>query len=118
MRAIGAAEVDQERPWAPRARAPGGLSARRRDAVSQPVPGARPLRLLLGRFFSAGESPQDRRGLRARVGDSGHQRRWRAAPLRAQQVIGHTSLRMTGNYLHAGQDFSDVLAVTDRVFEP
>ena len=39
-------------------------------------------------------------------------------PLRAQQVIGHTSLRMTGNYLHAGQDFSDVLAVTDRVFEP
>ena len=37
-------------------------------------------------------------------------------PLRAQQVIGHTSLRMTSNYLHSGQDFSDVLTITDSLF--
>jgi hypothetical protein len=36
--------------------------------------------------------------------------------LRAQQVIGHTSLKMTGNYLHPGQDFSDVLAIQGELF--
>ena len=38
-------------------------------------------------------------------------------PLRVQQLIGHTSLRMTENYLHPGQDFSDVLAVTGGLFD-
>ena len=37
-------------------------------------------------------------------------------PLRAQQIIGHTSLKMTQTYLHAGEDFSDVLAITDGLF--
>jgi integrase len=37
-------------------------------------------------------------------------------PLRAQQVIGHTSLKMTANYLHTGEDFSDVMAITDDIF--
>ena len=37
-------------------------------------------------------------------------------PLRAQQVIGHTTLRMTSNYLHAGHDFDDVLAITEPLF--
>jgi integrase len=36
--------------------------------------------------------------------------------LRAQSVIGHTSLRMTETYLHPGQDFSDVLAITGELF--
>jgi len=36
--------------------------------------------------------------------------------LRAQQVIGHTSLKMTGTYLHPGQDFSDVLAIQGELF--
>jgi integrase len=36
--------------------------------------------------------------------------------LRAQQVIGHTSLKMTENYLHPGQDFSDVLAIQGELF--
>jgi integrase len=36
--------------------------------------------------------------------------------LRAQQVIGHTSLKMTANYLHPGQDFSDVLRITGELF--
>ena len=38
-------------------------------------------------------------------------------PLRAQQVIGHTSLKMTENYLHPGEDFSDVLAITASLFD-
>ncbi len=37
-------------------------------------------------------------------------------PLRVQQLIGHTSLKMTANYLHPGQDFSDVLAVQGELF--
>ena len=37
-------------------------------------------------------------------------------PLRVQQLIGHTSLKMTANYLHPGQDFSDVLAITGELF--
>jgi integrase len=37
-------------------------------------------------------------------------------PLRAQQVIGHTSLKMTQNYLHPGEDFSDVLTITSPLF--
>lgn len=37
--------------------------------------------------------------------------------LRAQQLIGHTSLKMTTNYLHPGQDFSDVLAVQGELFD-
>ena len=37
-------------------------------------------------------------------------------PLRAQQIIGHTSLKMTANYLHPGQDFSDVLKITGELF--
>ena len=38
-------------------------------------------------------------------------------PLRAQQVIGHTSLKMTANYLHTGQNFSDVLKITGELFK-
>ena len=38
-------------------------------------------------------------------------------PLRVQQLIGHTSLKMTENYLHPGQDFSDVLAITGGLFD-
>ena len=37
-------------------------------------------------------------------------------PLRAQQVIGHASLKMPASYLHTGEDFSDVLAITDGIF--
>ena len=37
-------------------------------------------------------------------------------PLRVQQLIGHSSLKMTENYLHPGQDFSDVLAVLGELF--
>jgi integrase len=36
--------------------------------------------------------------------------------LRAQQVIGHTSLKMTETYLHPGQDFSDVLTIQGELF--
>jgi integrase len=32
--------------------------------------------------------------------------------LRVQTLIGHTSLKMTENYLHANDDFKDMLAIT------
>ena len=38
-------------------------------------------------------------------------------PLRVQSLIGHTSLKMTENYLHAGEDFSDVLAIQGELFD-
>lgn len=37
--------------------------------------------------------------------------------LRVQQTIGHTSLKMTENYLHSGEDYSDILKITDGLFK-